>query len=50
MGVDGSGVVTGGEGFFLLNPRKAGLDVAFDVVAHVVAHLWWGGQLKPASA
>jgi aminopeptidase N len=50
MGVDGSGVVTGGEGFFLLNPRGPGLDVAFEVVAHEVAHLWWGGQLKYAPA
>ncbi|HEU0079887.1 MAG TPA: M1 family aminopeptidase, partial [Longimicrobiaceae bacterium] len=50
MGVDGSGVVTGGEGFFLLNPRGEGLDVAFEVVAHEVAHLWWGGQLRYAPA
>ena len=50
MGVDGSGVVTGGEGFFLLNPRERGLDVVFEVVAHEVAHLWWGGQLKYAPA
>lgn len=50
MGVDGSGVVTGGEGFFLLNPDDQGLDVAFEVVAHEVAHLWWGGQLRHAYA
>ena len=50
MGVDGSGVVTGGEGFFLLDPRGEGLDVAFEVVAHEVAHLWWGGQLRYAPA
>ncbi len=50
MGVDGSGVVTGGEGFFLLDPPAKGLDVAFEVVAHEVAHLWWGGQLRHASA
>ncbi|MET0396272.1 MAG: M1 family aminopeptidase [Longimicrobiaceae bacterium] len=50
MGVDGSGVVTGGEGFFLLDPPDEGLDVVFEVVAHEVAHLWWGGQLRHASA
>ena len=50
MGVDGSGVITGGEGFFLLNPEEEGLDVVFEVVAHEVAHLWWGGQLKYAFA
>ena len=50
MGVDGSGVVTGGEGFFLLMPEGEGVDVVFQVVAHEVAHLWWGGQLKYAPA
>jgi hypothetical protein len=50
MGVDGSGVVTGGEGFFLLDPPGDGLDVVFEVVAHEVAHLWWGGQLRYAPA
>ena len=50
MGVEGSGVVTGGEGIFLLNPGEHGLDVAFEVVAHEVAHLWWGGQLRHAFA
>ena len=33
MGVDGSGVVTGGEGIFLLNPPENGLDVMFEVTA-----------------
>ena len=50
MGVDGSGVITGGEGFFLLNPQGDGFDVIFEVVAHEMGHQWWGMQLKPAFA
>lgn len=50
MGVDGSGVVTGGEGFFLLDPHGDGFDVIFEVVAHELGHQWWGVQLKPAFA
>jgi hypothetical protein len=50
MGVDGSGVVTGGEGFFLLNPEQEGFDAIFEIVAHEMGHQWWGGQLKPAFA
>ncbi|HEX7240236.1 MAG TPA: hypothetical protein VF263_08230, partial [Longimicrobiaceae bacterium] len=50
MGVDGSGVITGGEGFFLLDPRGDGFDAIFEVVAHEVGHQWWGVQLKPAFA
>jgi ABC-2 type transport system permease protein len=50
MGVDGSGVVTGGEGFFLLNPQREGFDMIFEVVAHELGHQWWGMQLKPAFA
>ncbi len=50
MGVDGSGVVTGGEGFFLLDPRGEGFDAIFEVVAHEMGHQWWGTQLKPAVA
>ena len=50
MGVDGSGVVTGGEGFFLLDPEGDGFDVIFEVVAHEIGHQWWGMQLKPAFA
>ena len=46
MGVDGSGVVTGGEGFFLLAPTEQDIDVAFQVVAHEIAHQWWGVQLQ----
>ena len=50
MGVDGSGVVTGGESFFLLDPEGAGFDMIFEVVAHEMGHQWWGIQLKPAFA
>ena len=50
MGVDGSGVVTGGEGFFLLNPAGDGFDAMFEIVAHEMGHQWWGMQLKPAFA
>jgi hypothetical protein len=50
MGVDGSGVVTGGEGIFLLDPRGDGFDVLFEVIAHEIGHQWWGMQLKPAFA
>ena len=50
MGVDGSGVITGGEGFFLLNPAGDGFDMIFEVVAHEVGHQWWAMQLKPAWA
>ncbi len=50
MGVDGSGVITGGEGFFLLNPEREGFDAIFEIVAHEMGHQWWGMQLKPAFA
>jgi hypothetical protein len=50
MGVDGSGVVTGGESFFLLNPEGPGFDMIFEVAAHEMGHQWWGMQLKPAIA
>jgi ABC-type transport system involved in multi-copper enzyme maturation permease subunit len=50
MGVDGSGVVTGGEGFFLLNPEREGFDAMFEIAAHEMGHQWWGVQLKPAFA
>ncbi|HTK50289.1 MAG TPA: M1 family aminopeptidase [Gemmatimonadaceae bacterium] len=50
MGVDGSGVVTGGEGFFLLDPHGNGFDAMFEIVAHEIGHQWWGMQLKPALA
>ncbi len=50
MGVDGSGVITGGEGFFLLDPQGDGFDAIFEVVGHEMGHQWWGMQLKPAFA
>ena len=50
MGVDGSGVITGGEGFFLLNPKGDGFDAIFEVVAHEMGHQWWAVQLRPAIA
>jgi ABC-2 type transport system permease protein len=50
MGVESSGVITGGEGIFLLNPRDDGLDVISEIVAHEVGHQWWGMQLRPAFA
>jgi ABC-2 type transport system permease protein len=50
MGVDGSGVITGGEGFFLLDPDGDGFDAIFEVVGHEVGHQWWGMQLKAAFA
>jgi ABC-type transport system involved in multi-copper enzyme maturation permease subunit len=38
------------EGFSLLNPGAdpRGIDFAFAVVAHEVAHQWWGATLTPA--
>ena len=50
MGVDGSGVVTGGEGVFQLDPHGDGFDAIFEIVAHEMGHQWWGMQLKPAFA
>jgi ABC-type transport system involved in multi-copper enzyme maturation permease subunit len=50
MGVDGSGVITGGETFFNLDPKGDGFDAIFEVAAHEVGHQWWGVQLKPAFA
>jgi ABC-type transport system involved in multi-copper enzyme maturation permease subunit len=50
MGVDGSGVITGGEGFFLLDPKGDGFDAIFEIAAHEMGHQWWGMQLKPAFA
>jgi hypothetical protein len=43
-------VITGGEGFFALDPRRDGFDAIFEVVAHEMGHQWWGMQLKPAFA
>ncbi|MCR5889981.1 ABC transporter permease [Hymenobacter sp. J193] len=42
--------ITAEEGFFLLNPKadERGFDLLTAVVAHEVAHQWWGNQLKQA--
>jgi ABC-2 type transport system permease protein len=42
--------ITAEEGFFLLNPKAdaRGFDLVTAVVAHEVAHQWWGNQLKQA--
>ncbi|MES2648997.1 MAG: M1 family aminopeptidase [Bacteroidota bacterium] len=42
--------ITAEEGFFLLNTREdpRGFDLVTAVVAHEVAHQWWGNQLKQA--
>ncbi|RNI22668.1 ABC transporter permease/M1 family aminopeptidase [Rufibacter latericius] len=42
--------ITAEEGFFLLNPEadERGFDLVTAVVAHEVAHQWWGNQLKQA--
>ncbi|GAB3241253.1 M1 family aminopeptidase [Hymenobacter seoulensis] len=42
--------ITAEEGFFLLNPAadERGFDLVTAVVAHEVAHQWWGNQLKQA--
>jgi len=42
--------ITTDEGFFLLNPAadERGFDLVTAVVAHEVAHQWWGNQLKQA--
>ncbi|KUG08697.1 ABC transporter permease/M1 family aminopeptidase [Solirubrum puertoriconensis] len=42
--------ITADEGFFLLNPKAdpRGFDLVTAVVAHEVAHQWWGNQLKQA--
>jgi hypothetical protein len=50
MGVDGSGVITAGEGVFLLDPTGDGFDALFEIVAHEMGHQWWGMQLTPAFA
>jgi aminopeptidase N len=50
MGVDGSGVITAGEGVMQLDPKGDGFDAVFEIVAHEMGHQWWGMQLKPAFA
>jgi ABC-2 type transport system permease protein len=36
------------EGYSLMNPRPAGLDLPYHIMAHEVAHQWWGLFLSPA--
>jgi hypothetical protein len=36
------------EGYSLMNPRPGGLDLPYHIMAHEVAHQWWGLQLSPA--
>ncbi|QIL75304.1 ABC transporter permease/M1 family aminopeptidase [Hymenobacter sp. HDW8] len=42
--------ITAEEGFFLMNPKEdeRDFDLVTAVVAHEVAHQWWGNQLKQA--
>jgi ABC-type transport system involved in multi-copper enzyme maturation permease subunit len=42
--------ITAEEGFFLMNPKEdeRGFDLVTAVVAHEVAHQWWGNQLRYA--
>ena len=44
--------ITAGEAFFLMNPDKdkRKFDLVSAVVAHEVAHQWWGNQVDPAHA
>ncbi|RCR67134.1 ABC transporter permease/M1 family aminopeptidase [Larkinella punicea] len=37
------------EGYSLMNPRPAGLDLPYHIMAHEVAHQWWGLFLSPAA-
>jgi ABC-2 type transport system permease protein len=38
-----------GEGYSMMNPVPGGLDLPFHIMAHEVAHQWWGVQLAPAA-
>jgi hypothetical protein len=37
------------EGYSLMNPAPGGLDLPYHIMAHEVAHQWWGFQLAPAA-
>ncbi|PRY14388.1 ABC-type transport system involved in multi-copper enzyme maturation permease subunit [Pontibacter ummariensis] len=37
------------EGYSLMNPKPAGLDLPYHIMAHEVAHQWWGFYLSPAA-
>lgn len=37
------------EGYSLMNPAPGGLDLPYHIMAHEVAHQWWGYYLAPAA-
>ncbi|WP_247232167.1 hypothetical protein [Telluribacter sp. SYSU D00476] len=37
------------EGYSLMNPKSGGLDLPYHIMAHEVAHQWWGIHLAPAA-
>jgi ABC-2 type transport system permease protein len=37
------------EGYSLMNPKPGGLDLPYHIMAHEVAHQWWGLNLTPAA-
>jgi ABC-type transport system involved in multi-copper enzyme maturation permease subunit len=37
------------EGYSLMNPRMNGLDLPYHIMAHEVAHQWWGFKLTAAA-
>ncbi|GAB3493160.1 hypothetical protein GCM10027341_08130 [Spirosoma knui] len=37
------------EGYSLMNPKPDGLDLPYHIMAHEVAHQWWGIYLTPAA-
>ncbi|MFD3003595.1 hypothetical protein ACFS7Z_24775 [Pontibacter toksunensis] len=37
------------EGYALMNPKPDGLDLPYHIMAHEVAHQWWGFRLAPAA-
>jgi ABC-type transport system involved in multi-copper enzyme maturation permease subunit len=37
------------EGYSLMNPKPDGLDLPYHIMAHEVAHQWWGFNLAPAA-
>jgi ABC-type transport system involved in multi-copper enzyme maturation permease subunit len=37
------------EGYSLMNPKPGGLDLPYHIMAHEVAHQWWGIAFNPAA-
>ncbi|MGV3586957.1 MAG: hypothetical protein ACO1OF_08160 [Adhaeribacter sp.] len=37
------------EGYSLMNPKPGGLDLPYHIMAHEVAHQWWGLGFAPAA-